>query len=441
MRKSLELRQKADAVAKEAKAILAKLDKEKKDPTDEIRAQIDGMTAQIDQLVADAKRYEQIENFEAGRAASPETPEPQLDDAAEEKPKKTAKVFPTLGHQLEAIFVATTGKAGKTLSREEARNKLMAAASGAGEVIDSEGGYMLQQDFAQDLEKEMFATGSLLSFFRPLEVSSSLGLVEKYIEETSRATGSRWGGVRAFFVEEAEAPTATKPKFRKRTTELVKLACLGYSTDELLDDFVAMSGVFAEAFRDEMTFTAENALFAGDGAGKLLGMFASGNAGHITVSKETGQAAATVVTKNLSKMWVRLPSRSKARGVWAINTEVNPELDELTIPAGTAAVEPRFVTYDQQGALRIKGRPVIELEYCEALGTENDVVLFDPNGYRLIRRGGITQASSMHVKFTTDEMTFRATWRIGGQPKLNSAITAFKGSASLSHFINLETRA
>lgn len=436
MRKSLELKQKADAVYQKAKALLAAIDKDNREPTDQERADLDGFSAQVDRLLADAARYEKVEQFESGRMAEPQPPTPDIEsDPAPTKP--SAKVFPTLGHQLAAIYTATTRKG----NVQEARTKLMAAASGANEAIDSEGGFLLQPNFAADLEKEMFGTGQLLGIMpTPIEVSNSLGLVEKYIDETNRANGSRWGGVRSYWVEEAEAPTATKPKFRKRTTELNKVACLGYSTDELLDDFVAMSGIFREAFIDEMTFAAEAAIFDGDGSGKPLGMFNSNNAALISVTKETGQAAATVVTANLSKMWVRLPSRSKSRAVWAINNEVNPQLDELTIPAGTAAVEPRFVTYDQQGLLRIKGRPVLEIEYCSALGTASDIVLIDPMGYRFIRKGGINSASSMHVKFTTDEMTFRATWRIGGQPKLSSAITPYKGSATLSSFVNLQTR-
>ena len=58
-----------------------------------------------------------------------------------------------------------------------------------------------------------------------------------------------------------------------------------------------------------------------------------------------------------------------------------------------------------------------------------------------IRKGGVQQASSMHVRFTTGEQTFRAFYRVDGQAVPRAALTPFKGSATLSPFVVLDTRA
>jgi len=92
--------------------------------------------------------------------------------------------------------------------------------------------------------------------------------------------------------------------------------------------------------------------------------------------------------------------------------------------------------------LTIKGRPVIETEYNATLGTVGDIVLINLRRYRLIRKGGVEQASSMHVRFTTGEQTFRAFYRVDGQMMPRSAVTPFKGGAtkSLSPVVVLATR-
>jgi hypothetical protein len=116
-----------------------------------------------------------------------------------------------------------------------------------------------------------------------------------------------------------------------------------------------------------------------------------------------------------------------------------PNWRDLAI--GTAALEPRFVNYGPTGLLQIKGRPVIAVEYCQTLGTAGDIYLADFSQYRVIRKDtGVQQDSSLHVRFLTDETTFRALYRIDGQPLPRAAITPFKGSATLSPFVTLAVR-
>lgn len=435
MRKSLELKQQADSVYQTAKSILAQCDKEDRQPTATELSDVKSLNAQVEQLMEQSRVREYHENLEAGRPATPVNPAP-LD---EEKAAKVEKVFPLLGHQLQAVYTASTGKVvGGLNSVEEARNKLFAAASGAGESIDSEGGFLVQRDIASGLDMLMRQTGSILPLLNFVEVSGN-GLIERYINETSRATGSRSGAIQSYWVGEGDAITTSKVKFEKRSTDLGKLVGAAYITEELLADAAAITGIYSEAFVDDLTFMAEDAVLNGDGnADKPLGII--GHAATVSVSKVTGQAAATIVNQNISDMWVRLLTGSKSKAVWLINGELGPQLDTLSIPAGTAALEPRFISYDAQGTLRIKGRPVIEVEYCAALGTVGDIVLADFSGYRAIRKGGMNQASSMHVRFLNDEQTFKVTQRIGGQPKLKTTVTPFKGTLTRSYFVTLATR-
>ena len=53
-----------------------------------------------------------------------------------------------------------------------------------------------------------------------------------------------------------------------------------------------------------------------------------------------------------------------------------------------------------------------------------------PFMFEVIEKGGIRNATSIHVQFLTREMTFLFTWRINGQTIDHSAITSFKGAAT-----------
>jgi HK97 family phage major capsid protein len=88
------------------------------------------------------------------------------------------------------------------------------------------------------------------------------------------------------------------------------------------------------------------------------------------------------------------------------------------------------------------GRPVLEIEQTATLGTVGDVVLADLSQYLMIEKGGMESASSIHVKFTTDETAFRFVMRVDGQPAWNQYLTPASGSTNyLSPFIALATRA
>jgi HK97 family phage major capsid protein len=315
--------------------------------------------------------------------------------------------------------------------------RLMAAATGAGTQTDSNLGFAVPVEIAPGIEREMYTSGDILGRVDTRTVSGNT-IVYNVLDETSRADSSRGGGVLGYWVDEGVAPTASNTKLARIEMKLRKVGAFGVMTDELLSDAVALGGELESAFAAELIFQVENKIYRGNGASSPLGFLNAPCL--VSVAKETNQTAATINTTNLSKMWARMPARSKKSAVWLINTECGPQLDELSQAIGTGGTAPRFVNYDAAGALTIKGRPVIEVEYAEAVGTVGDISLVDLSKYRLIRKGGVEQASSMHVYFSTGEQAFRAFYRVDGQPVPRAAITPFKGSSTLSPFVVLATR-
>jgi HK97 family phage major capsid protein len=318
-------------------------------------------------------------------------------------------------------------------------DRLHAAATGAGTQIDSNMGFAVPSEIAPGIERDMFETGDLLSRVDARTITIGNTMTYNLIDSTSRADGSRGGGVLGYWVDEGTAPTASTIRLARMELKLRKVGAFGVFTDELLADAVALGGELEASFAEELTFQVENKIWRGNGASAPLGFLVAPCL--VSVAKETNQTAATINVDNLTKMWARMPTRSKSNAVWYYNAETFPTLAMMAQAIGTGGTAPRFVNYAADGSMTIFGRPAIESEYAEAVGTVGDIVLIDPKKYRLIRKGGIEQASSMHVYFATGEQAFRAFYRVDGQMVPRAALTPFKGSATLSPVVALATRA
>jgi HK97 family phage major capsid protein len=86
------------------------------------------------------------------------------------------------------------------------------------------------------------------------------------------------------------------------------------------------------------------------------------------------------------------------------------------------------------------GRPVIPVEYCDNVGDKGDILLADFSQYALIEKGPAS-AYSIHVRFTSDEQTFRMVHRVDGQPLWKNALTPYNAGSTLSPFVTLNERA
>jgi len=406
-----------------------------------IDVEIDAKNADLGNVLADISRLERYQAEEIAAGGPP----PKVDvgkDRAEGKPwgpTVAADASPIEKNEARHLALGTFAQAVRAAAYGHVDPRLHAAATGAGTQVDSNAGFAVPMEVAPGIEREMYATGEILSRVDARTISVGNSIAYNVLDETSRADGSRGGGVLGYWVDEGTAPTASNTKLARVELKLRKVGAFGVMTDELINDAVALGGELEQAFADELIFQVENKIYRGNGASAPLGFLNAPCL--VTVAKETNQTAATINTTNLTKMWARIPARSKPNAVWMYNTESGPTLMEMAQIIGTGGTAPRFVNYSADGSMTIFGRPAIEVEYAEALGTVGDIAVVDWKKYRLIRKGGVEQASSMHVYFSTGEQAFRAFYRVDGQPFPRAAITPFKGTATLSPFVVLATRA
>lgn len=394
----------------------------------------DEMKALRDEIDALKAFRSQVEGEPASKAA------PRLVVTDDETDKMADAPFKSVGEQLYAIAEAAIrpGRADQRLAAQAKRAKAL----GLSEGVPSDGGFLLQPDFSAEILRRMNEMGSVMARTRRIQISpQSNGIVMNSIDETSRATGSRWGGIQGYWLAEAGTKQASKPKFRQMSLQLKKLAGVGYATDELLADTTALGNIMTQGFSEELTFLIEDSIINGSGAGQPLGVLASNAL--ISVAKETGQAAATIVTANIFKMWSRMWSRSRANAVWFINQDIEPQLLALDMPVGTGGMPVYLPANGISGAPfgTLLGRPIVPIEYAATLGTVGDIILADLSQYVMIEKGGLQAETSIHVQFLTDETAYRFVYRVDGQPAWHDTLTPFKGSATQSPFVALATRA
>lgn len=355
----------------------------------------------------------------------------------EQADRKPGGPFRSLGEQLQSIAAA-----GMPGSRPDSRlwDVRGVNASGAQEAVPSEGGFLVQSDFANEIWRAAFQRSNLASLVRRMQVGDRSNTIKlPAFDETSRATGSRFGGLQLYWKDEAETLAGSKPKFREMEFTLNKLTGLFYATDELIQDASILEQVFREAFTAEVAWVVDNCIIRGTGAGQPLGILNSDSL--IEISKEDGQAGTTFVLENAVKMWSRLLPNHRQDALWLVNTDVEPQLYTMSLAVGTGGSAVFLPGGNVSGTpyASLFGRPVIPIEQASTLGTVGDVVLFSPSGYLLADKA-MRLDSSMHVRFINDEMTYRIVYRLDGQPLLNSAITPANGSNTQSTQVVVESR-
>ncbi|MFA5130413.1 MAG: phage major capsid protein [Patescibacteria group bacterium] len=354
--------------------------------------------------------------------------------------KSNKPVWNSLGEQLLAVRNAAAP--GGSI---DPRLNIRAAASGMNEAFPSEGGFFVQTDFTTELLKNTYDISILAPKCRKIPISANAnGLKINAVDETSRANGSRWGGVTTYWEGEADALSGSKPKFRQIELKLRKLTGLCYMTDELMQDQTALEAIVSQSFSEEFAFKVDDAIIRGDGAGEPLGILNSPSL--ITVAKTASQTADTITLNNIQDMWARLYGRGSANAVWLINKECEKQLNNMVLATGTYSAQTVYLPPTGvvgNAYMSIYGRPVFTIEHAAALGDAGDIMLADFSQYILCDKGGISTAQSLHVRFLYDENVFRFIYRVDGQPTWNSPVTPYKGAstATVSPFITLAARA
>jgi len=424
-------------VANELDTLKATLDEENRDATTEEYASMKELFAKkkdINDKIALA------EELEAHAETEPQTAAQAgvivAGPAAEADPYSLGEYLQEIAASAKSVL--SGGRAMPRVSNYQ--EKVRAAATGAGEAVPSDGGFLVGTDFADGIMKRAYDNNQVLSRCTRRTISGPSNKVEiNGIDETSRADGSRHGGILSYWMAEAADFTGTTPSFRKVEIGLHDHGVLFYATNDLLQDTGLLGQEVEAAVSDEIAFTGQDAVINGSGAGKPQGILNA--TALVSQAAETGQVAATIVYENILKMLTRKWG-SLSSYVWLCNQEIYPQLGLMNMAVGTGGAP---VWLPNAGVAEapyqvLMGRPLIEIEQAAALGTVGDLMLVDLSQYLLAEKGGIQSAMSIHVEFLSNQTVFRWITRLDGQSLWNGALTPYKGSATRSPFVALATR-
>jgi HK97 family phage major capsid protein len=319
--------------------------------------------------------------------------------------------------------------------------RLQDRASGLSEGISSDGGFKLDNDFSMKLfDKSNVSPLWTRAFKIPLKNSNRI-LLPTW-DETSRVSGSLLGGINFQWLAESDEKSYSNPKFRQLDMSLHKTAAMLPYTAELRADAKAFESVLNNGLQRGLNIVLEEAIVRGSGVGRPQGLI--NQPCKITIAKESGQSAATIVAANVSKMLERIPPESYANGdiIWVTHPSTIPQLAELYKEVGTGGSVNPLWAWRSGGELfnKLMGFDVIISDQCNTLGTEGDLILTDISQTVITYRPAKT-AISIHVLFSTDEELFRFVFRVNAQNAWAKSVTPAQGSNKISPVVTLATRA
>jgi len=305
-------------------------------------------------------------------------------------------------------------------------------------------GYMVPDAFVRLLMDEALSA----EVFRPranvIPITSGNAIISGFDSK------DRTGGKRAGLILDWQAGEAKDLlKQKARATQYLAKSCKGsifaVVSSELLDDAPNFDAELGRAMVAALAGGLDLAFLSGTGAGQPLGYINGPST--ITVAKESGQAANTVLLQNLAKMVGRLSPESFARAVWFVHPTVVPVLYQMsytvrnlagTENVGGALVQP--ITIGPDGGLRAFGLPMIVTDAVAPLSSLGDIVLCDPMRYNVALRQDVRLARDTSQYFSSDEVAFRLTIRLDGMPQDSGPTTLRDGTNTVSPCVVLQAR-
>ena len=331
--------------------------------------------------------------------------------------------------------VKASGKKGGTI---DPRLVMNAPTTYSSEGIGQDGGFAVPAAWSQSVMQILAGEGSLLDLCNRVDVAGN-----SYVQikddlppwDTSR-------GIQAYWGSEGGEITQSKIALQDQTSRLHKLTALVPVTEELLEDAPSLDAYLRRKVPSIFDFKIKLAMIRGSGAGEPLGILKSSSL--VSVTKETGQDADTILWDNVSRMWGRLLPGSEQRAIWLVSKSCEPQLDQMSVPVGLGGTA-IFISNNSGAAeppSRIKGRPIHWTEACSTLGDQGDIILADLSLYQVIMKTiGLKTDVSMHLWFDYDVLAYRFVMRIDGLPLLTAPITGRDGVTTYSPFICLDERA
>lgn len=310
----------------------------------------------------------------------------------------------------------------------------------------SEGANLVPETFADFIWDKVREESPLYSKITKWKTQTN-NLTVPSVSESSLANGSRFGGLRAYWVDENAQATLSKPAFGQIQLRLNKLVTYIQATDEIMRfNPYSLQTVFEKMVPQEIGFVLDDAIMNGAGTTEPVGI--TGHAATVVVSKESGQTASTINYQNIVKMLARCWGPNQRKAVFIINPDCLPSIYSMTYPTSSGTAQGYLpsngtvnnLQYGFDGTLL--GKPMILSQAAKTVGTVGDITLCDLEAYAGLVPAvdQMIAASTIYVDFDRLMETFRFHVYFDGKPTWASALTPFNGSNTFSWAVQLQSR-
>lgn len=444
------LRAKQAQFLQDHKAAVEKIDAAPDTATAEERKQLrqaaSDIKAKFDEVTADLKDAEAMAAAEAAMTASAGAAKDDATDLVEKGKvaaglqvgKDNTADDPKRGFKDHRDFLRAVMAAGQRRVVDPRLKPLAAVGSDEqGTYDDSVGGFLVPHGVAPGILSVAPEENPLTPLFTAVPMTAPIVPFNARVDKNHTTSVS--GGFIVSRNPEAVAADAKRAKFEQITLRANKEVGLAFATEEVLTDSpISFISIIQAGFRDEYVAAEMREIIGGTGVGERQGALNTGC--KITVSKETGQKAATINKENIDKMASRCWRYGRA--VWLANHNTRPQLKSIVQAVGTGgSVVPYFLTEGAPAGFDglLDGRPLLFTEFVKTIGTEGDLILMVPAEYLWGTYQSEQFAESMHVRFEASERAFRFYRRNDAQWWWTTALTPANGD-TLSPVVTLQTR-
>lgn len=302
------------------------------------------------------------------------------------------------------------------------------------------GGYLVPEELRADIMADISADSLIRPRATVVQMGSATTLLPIWDASTAQSAGTApfWGGLKLSWTAEGNTRPETEPAFRQLTLKAWDLTGYALASNTFYADAVGIESWLRQMFTRSVAWYAEYAYFNGanTGVGQPVGLITAPGAKLIT--RQAGNAFSQTDVGNMSKALLPV---SWERAIWAVSPTVWAQMLSLGGAGGAPAWQinqpiaegknqPHFVLNGQAGFVSSK---------LPALGTQGDVLLFDPLLYVIGDRGALEIAASLHepTAFKNNQQVWRVTYRGDGQPWVSKAVTLPDASNTVSPYVVL----
>lgn len=382
--------------------------------------------ASASRIAALGSRRSKPEGFSASGGTKVGNPRPAFID----DPKK--------GFATHREFLVAVMEAGIRGQVKDERLKYLATAGSdeQGTYADPYGNFLLPVGFSPNVMKVMAEADPIAPFTTKVPMENAVVPINARVDKNHTTSVS--GGFTVYRRTETQSVSASRQQYEQVVLNAQSLFGIAYATEELLDRSpVSFAAIIEAGMRDEFPAKLIDERLNGTGVGMYEGIINSPCV--ISVAKETGQAAATIVKENIDKMRSRCWGYGNA--IWLYNHDCLPQLRSLVQAVGTGGSTVNYFQTDANGNSTLDGRPAFATEFTQTLGTVGDLVLANWSQYLEGTLSPLQSAESIHVRFENHERTFKFWMENDGKCWWRSALTPKRSSQTLSPFVTLATRA